>query len=508
MEFFAFLVILCLFDGGFSSIESGETDPRADQLRGEESSKFSNVTSPIENPQNYLNLGFTKNPHLKTKLLVNNFEVLPAEVKKIILGHLSPKELLDFVQIDEFKEYRKLATEAFGSSYKLHKIGYRLIRKDDFIIENDIISIFNFTTFITFLQTFNKYIKSLRLNNSSFRGNELQITMDFVAKNCAKTLTKIEIRHIFGTELNQIKAISFPNVLELIIFSNYFRNQTLDLNRTFPNLRRLTVTGTKFTDRTWIERSFSNLTHLHVDIEHGYLREAEVVRILEKNSGVTSLGLVYATPSMLKIIDENFPKIVNLGIVALALSYATFRETVHMKNVERFYFEGIVLYETLFIDFDNLKELHWHSRCKPESVLIDLVKRHKNQIESLEIENTVISNEHLAMMSGMTKLQKVAFRFDPEMNATMTASGLFSFIEANEELSEIHLFDADKHLRQELYRTFNSSKIFGSLQIFDPTSDERGNVLIVVNSRKYTNLGISDHLNDLYIFKNRYYRIY
>lgn len=502
MKFIALFIFLCLFNCCCSSILNGEKD----QLQGEEPS---NVTSSIENPENYHNLGFTKNPHVKSKVFVNNFEVLPAELKKIILGHLSPKELFYFVQIDEFKEYHKLTTEAFGSSYKFHNIGYythRLIRKDDFIIENDIISIFNFTKFTTFLRTFNKYIKTLVLDNSSFRGNELQITLDFLAENCAKTLTKIEIRHIFGTELNSIKAISFPNVQELIIFSNYFRNQTLDLDRTFPNVRRLTVTGTKYTDRTWIERSFTNLTHLHVDIERGYIRETEVVRILEKSPEVISLGLVYATPSMLRIINEHFPKIVNLGIVALAISYLTTEETIYMRNVERFYFEGITFSETRFIDFDNLKELHWNSRCKPEFVFLDLVNRHKIQIESLEIEKTVISNEHLAIISGMTNLQKVTFRFDPEINVTMTANGLLNFIEANEKLSEIHLFDADFHLRQELYRTFNSSNISGTLQTFEPNSDEKGNVFIVKNSRKFIKLGNSKI--DLQIFKNRYYHIY
>lgn len=287
MEFTAHLTFLCLFERCFSA--SVDSDIRLSPL--EVSSKAGNLTSFLGKETKTFNLGFTKDPNIENKVFVDNFVSLPAELKVIILGYLSPKELLEFIQIEEFKEYRDLATAAFGIAYKSHSIGYRLIKKDDIVVENGDISISNLTTFTTFLKLFNKHVKSLKVDNSAFRDDELQTVLDAVDEHCANTLTKLEIRQMFGNELAQIKEMTFPNVEEFFIFSNYFRNQSLDLEDAFPNVRRLTVTNTRFTDRNWIDKSFSNLNALHVDLNRDF-KETEVVKLLEKNPGITTLGLV------------------------------------------------------------------------------------------------------------------------------------------------------------------------------------------------------------------------
>lgn len=108
--------------------------------------------SPIKSQINYPNiekenlqssfrsLGFTSNVNVKGKVFVESFLALPAELKLIILGYLSPRELYDFIQIVNFKEYHHLASEAYGTVYGDTVVSIRNSKKKrNFLLENNII---------------------------------------------------------------------------------------------------------------------------------------------------------------------------------------------------------------------------------------------------------------------------------------------------------------------------------------------------------------------------------
>lgn len=430
--------------------------------------------------------GFTNDVNVKNKVFIEYFFALPAELKKIILENFSPKELFEFIKSDNFTEYNQLAIEAYSVAYGNIAIFAKgsSSTDPDFTCTNHEILFTRVESSISFIDIFKKHIKNLKIDFRSFQGNELFDFLHAVTENCAKTLTRLEIRNIYSLELDEIRKMSFPNVEELKFFSCYFRDQVLDFRQVFSKVRRLAVTLTEFVRRDWVETNFPGLTHLQIDMDHHQFTQQEILKILENNPGINSLSVVECTPSLLQVINERFPNIVNLGVIGLSREFKENTEIVHMDHVKRFLYTEVSGFEVpVFITFENLKELQWYSLSKADLILMGFIAKHKEQIETLKIEDTVILDGHLAQMNNMTKLERLSFRFDSRKNATMTANGLLDFIKFNENIAEVRLYEAKQNLRQDLYETFNATKTPGWLQTFNPNSNESGNVQFIKNTQ-------------------------
>lgn len=149
---------------------------------------------------------------------------------------------------------------------------------------------------------------------------ELRDVLAVIGKYSARTLKHLELRdnknYFYGIEI--IRKMSFPNVEELSFFMcgeriHYFN---FSFKEAFPKVSRLAATFTKFAEPMWIDNSFSNLTHFQVHNAR-YFTDAEVYRILRNNPKIHSLSVVQATPQFLRDINDQFPNIVNLGIINL-----------------------------------------------------------------------------------------------------------------------------------------------------------------------------------------------
>lgn len=367
--------------------------------------------------------GFTTDVTVKDKVFIDYFIALPAELKKMILKNFSPKELFEFIKSDQFTEYNHLAIEAYGVTYRdliIHIKGF-LSNDPNFIITNDEILFTHIDTFISFVDIFKNYIKNLKIDFRTFQADELYTFLQAITKNLSKTLTRLEIRNIYGRELDVIKKMSFPNVEELSFFSCYFQNYTFSLKNVFSKVHRLSIALTEFKQRDWIEINFPGLTHLQIDMDQQQFTEREILRILENNRRINSLSVIECTPSLLQMINVRFPNIVNLGIIGLSKEFKENYEIIHMNHVKRFLYTEVSGFKvSSFITFEHLKELLWYSMSKADLILIDFIGKHKQQIETLEIEETVILDEHLLRMNGMTKLEKASFRFNLKKNQMMT----------------------------------------------------------------------------------------
>lgn len=434
-------------------------------------------------------LKFPDDVNIMDKEFIENFASLPVELKIIILEYLTPKELLIFNQYESLKESHCLAVEAFGSVYrgaKISLVGLKVNESLDFIVSNDAkeISFTNVDTFITFAKVFEKYIKNLKIDFSTFECDDTTKIITNLRSNFAENLTRLEIRK---SEFDIVREISFPNLEELSFFNCYFLDRPFDLHQFFPKVRRLSATLIESTEPDWIERNFSNLTHLQLELDD-YLQFAEedVLGILRKNPNINSLSVVGCTPNLLREINEHFPNIVNLGIIGLSKDFKLNTEVIRMKHIERFYYEQISAFGiSAFIQFDHLNELQVNSKSKPEFILLDLIKNHKDQIEILEIEDIVMLDEHLVQMN-LAKLERVTFRFDLRKSTTMTANGLLAFIRCNEQLAEVKLLGAKQQLQQELKEIVESSRISEGeeqIEIRNSNNEETGDVNIFRKSR-------------------------
>lgn len=425
-------------------------------------------------------------PNVNDQKLMRNFIDLPAELKLLVFGHFTPMELFKFSQNTDIKDYHHLIAAAYGSVNRNTAIQLKM-DSDDFLLKNNALHFHNSETLIKFLESFDKHITNLKLNFLKFDSTEIRDVFNCIEKCCAKTLTRLEIRHSTYAQLEFVNRITFPNVEELSFFACFFENQTMRLHQSFPNVHHLSATYSHITDRTWVEDNFSNLTHLQLHVnEYAHFTEFEVIKILQNTSEtLKSLSLINTSPDLLRKINANFPNIVNLGLIGLQQSFIQNTECIHMEHVERFLFEGFSRYDQFpFVQLDNLMELQW--RSQNEFILIDVIENHKNTIESLDIRETGILDEHLAKMPDMPKLERASLQIDSDLSESITTAALFNFMRSNGNLQELRLINVKPNLRNALRTTFNSSGIPCSIEMSDTFWKEMGDVYFIQKSYKAT----------------------
>lgn len=416
---------------------------------------------------------------VKGKVFLEYLALLPIELKVMVLEKLSAKELYDFTQVNELSIYHELAIEAYGKSYGNIQVHFKDGNGTDFIYRKNPsgISFSNVTTFLNHLITFNRYIKNVHINFALMTPDEIHSVLSEIGRSTASTMTRLEIH--FDTHktnaIEMIKRMSFPNVEELSFHLCSFKNPVTNLSTVFPKLRRLASTLSKSANRDWIEYNFSNLTHLQIqEDERRYATQTEVLNILRNNPNIHSLSVVSPTPGLMHRINEEFPKIVNLGFISLKDVWFN-NPSIHMKNIERIVFEGEIRNEnTGFLTFDNLKEIQWYSPNKAEQFLLKLIANHKHTIEILQIAQTEINDHDLSRIENMEQLKKVGF-----WKANVTSYGVHKFIESNKELTEIRIFDAQQQLQFDVDQAIKGGGFPGWSQ-----SNNGKDIILIKNTSK------------------------
>lgn len=438
---------------------------------------------------NQNSLSFTHNINVTDKVYVDYFKALPAELVRMILTYLTPKHLFDFAQCKQFAEYHVLAAEAYGLCYKDLAVTAKGLEKAgvDFVRDKNAISFRNITVLRSFLRTFNKYVRNVKMDFSPLDTNDLLELIDTIKENCANSLTRFEMRNIFRGELKLLQNMSFANVEEVSFFNCDIRAESVQLTQLFPKVRRLSAFLTDLSDgQTWIEHNIINLTHLMLHVDEQFFRNQDITNILKRNPSVKSLGLFNSSPDLLHSIDEQFPHIVNLGLQSISYEFKRLTQPIRMEHVERFLYEGEIRQPLRhFIEFKNLKELYWRSTSKPDHILIKLIQDNRHTIEAITIHGTVISDGYLSKMYNMTQLRRAAFHLNPKFNLSFSANGFISFIVSNEQIEEVQLFEVRKKLRQDLLAIFNGRGIAECIHTFELQSNGRG-IVVYMRNRNHT----------------------
>lgn len=411
----------------------------------------------------YLEIIGLKNATIKDKVFVDRYTSFPEEFKEEVLNLFSANELFDFMHTNDLSYYHHLAYKKYEESFSNTPVHFKDLHNADFQYDNGVISFANILTFKKYLQTFNKQIKNLKIEFGLLKTAELYEVLFTVAEHCAETLTHLEIRTSSSKGMNIVMNMSFPMVEELSFFMCNFKEQNINLKQTFPNVRRLAATFTRSVDRMWIDKNFSNLTHLkaHLEEVHAFT-EFEILRFLRNNPEIHSLSIVSATPDLLRIINSDFPNIVNLGMINLAPKWYN-SDMVHMENVERFVFEGAIQKNPSFVTFNKLKEIQWHSPTEVELYLMDLIEMNSKTLEKMLIGGSKISGEHLTKMINLPELERISIQ-----TTTATADQIYDLMMANKKLSEIRLYNSTHSLRQNLYKGLvKHNNFFGTVYTYE-----------------------------------------
>lgn len=441
------------------------------------------------------------------RVIVDHFVALPAELKKIILGYLSPNELFEFTQIDDLKVYYDLAAEAYRGTYGDVAVFVKGFVHDVKIdTKPNVITIQGIEKLSKYLRTFNKSVKNIKIDFGTFKRHELSELLEEITKNCGESLTRLEMRNSYQGELERIHEISFPNVEEVVFFNCYSSMDAVNFTRVFPKVRRLSALLTYFSDRTWIQDNFVNLTHLNLHTGSTYIREEDVMEILRHNPHVHTLGLNQYTPELLEMINSMFPNVVNLGLMSLPFAFTRNIEPIHMRHVERLFYKGNVRHlNAAFMKFEGLRELHWNIGLISQHFLIKLIDENRNTIEKLDIVDTIISDAHLMEMFNMPELKMASFTFHPESDVSFSADKLLNFIKSNDKLEKVRLINAYQRLRQDLMKKFKSSQVSGWLTVFDPSSDQNGDIHFVIHNNFMKQFGSGGQVDTQRFFNDNLY---
>lgn len=263
-----------------------------------------------------------------------------------------------------------------------------------------------------------------------------------------------------------------------------------DLGKNFPNIRRLSFIDCSISKKCAMENSFTNLTHLQleqIESTEDYARGfslSEIVRILNANRELHSLGVHFCSGKLLDYINKYCPNIVNLSLGYIYL----FRRKKDKKEIRVMHVKRAMLKSCWNVGiplvFDSLKELKVkYIRQELIPNLSDFIEKHKHKIEVLDISFGFLNDLDFSMFPQLENLQKTYFTFPSEMYfriCGVISYGMYGFIKANRKLQEIIIDDVEKKHRQDFYATFTISGLTGwRMEILDPDFNGAGHIRLI-----------------------------
>lgn len=454
MKFFAIIIGTCLWASSTALLERG---PNESKISGEISTA----------------LGITKTPtdaDFVTKFTDAGFTDIQ---RTSLLEKLSPTEMVEFIKNTNLAAYKDQALNIYGNRFGNRRL-YILegnTTEPELLFQNEIAfgTIAAFKDFATVVATKTKSI-AMDFHVMSFpapgQPPDIQQLTDnikaFNETNIVPNLEQVELHRVFGIEYGLIDPIKFDKVTELSLVDSFLYYyayvdpnalkrqmsdvKTYDPKVAFPNVVRLAISRTEFSDNNWIKTHYTQLTHLIVDSSSpNYFVDSEIMEALKANTVLTALGVSGCTPNLLRTIGKagTVPSIKILALKGFSMQFTKYPEVIRMEEIEKFYFEEDKPQKNAkVIQFVKLDEVYWRSPEQADLKLIGFLMNHKDQIKTLTIEKTILSDTDLGKIKGMDKLEEVTFDLGSAKPA-ITAAAFVQFVKDNTKLSLFRLITTD-----------------------------------------------------------------
>lgn len=131
-----------------------------------------------------------------------------------------------------------------------------------------------------------------------------------------------------------------------------------------------------------------------------------------------------------------------------------------------------------YIRFKHIKEVQWQ-HYQSDSMFIDLMKNHSQQIETFTLKAPKITDKDLQQMNNMVLLERVSLVFYSQEKVKMTVNGFVNFIKSNSQISEVHLYQAKRNFISALSEALKAPGMSGFLETSDQPAREEANVHFV-----------------------------
>lgn len=199
------------------------------------------------------------------------------------------------------------------------------------VVYKEEIELFDFELSLDLLRNFGGEFKNLTIGNHNIDNEHSAIINQFISKYCFDSLIKLDLGEIKEKTFQQF-TMPFKN-LEDLAFTIYktdkISNETLPLNKLFPNLRRIKLQFSSEVNLIFFQYEFAQLEY--IEIRSGAYMWGSIEKFLRKNQQIKSIYILFTEDihsNYLNDINELLPNLETLEI------HNDIKNVVHFENVK------------------------------------------------------------------------------------------------------------------------------------------------------------------------------
>lgn len=383
----------------------------------------------------------------ETKFMDLNFDC-----QLMILNEMSLSSLVSFSQTN--KMFSALIADILNRRFAKSTVSFEISgfhgEMDKNVNESgNVIKIQQSKLILNILKRFGQFITELEIKICDMQEKNIQLIKKSIAHYCSDTLKELRIinKHEQFDEFFDAFSTPFKNVSSVSLSGKFQALGNSMLNKTFPSMRRLTLSSLEVFDMSWINQTVPNLVDVHINIwnsaTENYANEEATGTFLKNNPQIQNLMLKNARLKLLDLLSDEMSSLENLTLASyiefsfhdvnhelhfdsvkflkMQMGYRTVPKNLFLKNIEVFETDAFPSDCSRWIEFvdkhKHLKTLRITYYLKTEQIR-NLASIKPNLIEiSLKLYDSVDVESVIELIENSQRLEKILLQLpwkDPD----------------------------------------------------------------------------------------------
>lgn len=280
-----------------------------------------------------------------------------------------------------------------------------------------------------------------------------------INKFCWKSLVHLEMTNCPVQIWKELEN-PFLNV-ENVTFKNLLSApKNFDLNKIFPNMRRLELHDVDLIESGLFDHAFVHLEHISikffVELE---IFVNDVKQMITKNPQIRSVSLEHVSAQFLELLSKNLPQIEILEILSEIQDFPS-NERIHFRNVKSVLMKFQSFMAPIGISFPKIEQFELDIQPELPESWIQYIKQHEN-LKKLHLNGPVLDSHIVALSDGLPNLIDVSLNCASDVRVET----IISFVGKNQQMKKLQLNTRDEPLRRMLKSTFESQRFDHPLEI-------------------------------------------
>lgn len=326
-----------------------------------------------------------------------------------------------------------------------------------------LIQIHDYTLTLFILKYFGSVIKKLKVDYNFMNLDQSNIINGMINEYCVETLVEIQLNYC---DENVMKSFTTPfENVKIVIFGmelGSIGNESLPLDRLFPNIKLLSVAISLALDETFFDFYLPTLERLYFRAEHQSRDaiESKVEHLIKKNQQNEVLNV---SPKFLQITNQMLPDLESLYLVSFAMD----GDSIHFENVKTFFMKNGLYSSPVNISFSVLEELQMSYYDNRFNAWSEFFTKHSN-LSRLQIEESIASDIHEqfdALTEELKNINEISIVCNGPIGIQSIARFLGGQRKKLEKMSLITIPDDDKEILRQRFEAQWNIEIYKTLKI-------------------------------------------